>query len=71
MADLKNTDESSWPWRGLSTLLTEIKKIYELVGELLEVDHDLLLLLENMVVLLWDVQSVNEVRVFFIRELQC
>lgn len=72
-AHLKNANEGVLAIaRGrfsLSALLTKVEQIYELVGELLEIDHYLLFLLENVVVLLGAVELVDEVGVLFVSQL--
>ena len=55
----------------LLRLLAEVQKVYELVWELLKVNHDLLLILQDVVVLLWTVHLVNEVRVIGVSKFYC
>ena len=50
-------------------MLAEVEQLHELVGELLEVHHDLLLVLQDVIVLLGAVHCVNEVWVVLVGHL--
>lgn len=48
------------------TLLTKVEELHELVRKLLEVNHDLLLVLEDVIVLLGAVHGVYEIWVLLV-----